>query len=128
MEYINTSIESDGALLITFSSEVTNKSDISLMRTEIASISKEVKKIYAKQGKNIKILIDITGFKAIYLTETVNALVEVAKEDKDLVERTAIFGGSLQVKIIADIIIELSGRKNMKIFKTKPEAVQWLNS
>jgi len=55
-------------------------------------------------------------------------MVELARGDKELVEKTAVFGGSDKVRIIGETIVVLSSRTNIKFFETKPEALSWLNS
>mgnify|MGYP001591577502 CR=1 FL=1 len=128
MGTIHVSTEHGGILLLTFTGEVADTADIASFKNDIATVAKSVKNLNLTQGNKIKVLIDITNFTATYVSEAVDALVELAREDKELVEKTAVFGGSTKVRVIGDTIIMLSGRKNIKFFENKTEAVEWLNS
>jgi len=128
MENINVSSEKGGILLLTFVGEINDTTDINVLRSDVNTVSTAIKNLHKEQSKKIKVLIDIVSFKAQYVSEAVDVLVELARGDKELVEKTAVFGGSDKVRIIGETIVVLSGRTNIKFFETKPEALSWLNS
>ena len=78
--------------------------------------------------RTIKILIDITDFTAGFISEAIDIMVDLAQEDRDLVEKTAVFGATLKLRAIGDAIITLSGRNNIKFFQTKAQALEWLGT
>jgi len=44
------------------------------------------------------------------------------------VHKTAIFGGSVFVRTVASFVIAAAGRKNIRFFLTKKEALAWLKN
>jgi hypothetical protein len=128
MENIHVSHEKGGILLLTFKGEINNSSDIDSLRGDIAVVSKAIKDLHKSEGKGIKVLIDITNFTAEYVSEAIEALAELAKSDKALVYKTGVFGGSMAVRALGEVIIALSGRGNIQFFEKKEEAINWVNA
>ena len=128
MENIQVSSEKEGILLLTFVGEINDTTDINVLRSDVNTVSTAIKNLHKEQSKKIKVLIDIVSFKAQYVSEAVDVLVELARGDKELVEKTAVFGVSDKVRIIGETIVVLPGRTNIKFFETKPEAIAWLAS
>ncbi len=128
MENIHVSHEKGGILLLTFKGEINNTSDISSLKNDIATVSKAIKDLHSSQGKGIKVLIDITKFTAEYVSDAIESLVELAKADKTLVYRTAVFGGTMKIRVLGEMVVALSGRNNIQFFEDKNTAVKWVNS
>lgn len=128
METIHVSTEPGGVLLLTFKGEVNDTTDVKSFKSDIDIVSKKIKELHKSQGSGIKVMIDITDFVAEYVSDIADALVELAKEDKSLVEKTAVFGGSLKIRIMGETIAELAGRHNIKFFENKSSALAWLHS
>ncbi len=127
MENIHVSHEDGGILLLTFKGEITNSTDITSLKADIYVVAKAITELHRSQGNGIKVLIDITSFTAEYVSEAIDALAELAKADKSLVYKTAVFGGTPEVRALGETIIALSGRSNIKFFEKKEEAINWLN-
>ena len=83
---------------------------------------------YKEKHQKLHILLDMANFSGTYNVESLNALVEFAKQNKPYVEKTASFGGSIKVKMAGEIAIALSDRDNIKMFNTKIDAIEWLLS
>jgi hypothetical protein len=128
MENIHVSHEKGGILLLTFKGEINNSTDITSLKADIAVVSKSIKELHTTQGKGIKVLIDITSFTAEYVSDAIEALVELAKADKSLVYKTAVFGGSMKIRVLGEMIVALSERSNIQFFENKSNAVSWLNT
>ena len=79
-----------------------------------------------KTGGKVRILLDMTNFSGNYALDALSALVSFAKHNEPFVERTASFGGSEKVVMAGEVAIALSGRKNIKLFDTRHDAVAWL--
>lgn len=97
-------------------------------KEDILVASKLITDKFKKDGKKVRVLLDMTEFTGNYSLDSLTALVEFAKNDKLFVEKTASFGGSDKVKIAGEIAITLSNRDNVKMFDTKEEAIAWLLS
>ena len=128
METISVSNEVRGILSLTFRGEVKDMSDVGQLKVDIEKVSKAIKNLHDAQNKGVRVLIDIVGFSADYVSEGIDALITLARSDKDLVEKTAVFGGSTKIQVIGETIVALAGRRNIKFFETKAEAIIWLES
>jgi hypothetical protein len=74
----------------------------------------------------VKIMLDLTEFSGNYSLSSLNLLVDFAKSNVPYVERTASFGGSDKVNMAGEIAVVLSGRDNIKVCKTKEEAISFI--
>ena len=74
-------------------------------------------------GKPARVLVDITG--TLLNRGAVHALKQATRDDRALVERTAIVGVTGLKKILADAITRFSGT-NTRYFDTKDAALEWL--
>ena len=128
MEVIHVSAEPEGILALTFVGEVNGQTDLDLLKGNIDTVSKAIKDYHIAQGKRIKVIVNVTDFKAEYISEAANALAKLAKQDKELVEKTAVYGGSTKIILIGETIVALSGRTNIRFFESKEKAIKWLNS
>ena len=93
--------------------------------------SKEVHNIIRDRYENtyapVKVVIDINAVDG-YAPEAVTILTKLLVEDKQFVYRSATHGGSEYILMAQDMLTSLSGRTNFKAFKTKEDAVAWVNS
>jgi hypothetical protein len=128
MQTIHVSTEPGGILLLTFNGEVKDAGDVAVLKSDIAIVSKTIQDLHKKSGKGIKILIDLSDFKADFMDEAVEALADLARQDQAFVQKTASFGGSLKIRTIGKTIVALAGRKNIMFFQDKSEALDWLNA
>jgi hypothetical protein len=74
-------------------------------------------------GKRVKVLVDVRG--VMMSSEAVRALKESTRDDKAMIEKTAIVGITGVKRILADAIARFSGT-DTKYFDTKEEAMEWL--
>lgn len=87
-----------------------------------------IKEQYEKTGKKVKTTVDLTETSNQYDSETIAALASFMKVNEPYIDRTATFGANTMIKFAEDLVITISGRKNIKAFTTKDEAVKWLLS
>lgn len=85
-----------------------------------------IKDRYENTYTAVKVIIDI-GAVTGYAPEAVTILTNLLIEDKEMVHRSATYGGSDYILMAQDMLASLSGRSNFKSFKTKEEAVIWVN-
>ncbi len=74
-------------------------------------------------GRKARVLVDITG--TTMSPEAVRALKDSTRNDKAMVEKTAIVGVTGLKKILADAIARFSGT-HTQYFDTKEQALDWL--
>lgn len=74
----------------------------------------------------VKIMLDLTEFSGNYSLSSLNLLVDFAKSNVPYVQKTASFGGSDKVNMAGEIAVVLSGRDNIKVCKTKEEAISFI--
>lgn len=93
----------------------------------VTKIIPECKKFVCSQPLNsVKTLTDITN--ARYSVETTEALKDLAASNKPYVSASAIVGVEGMKNIVLNSVIKFSGRSNMRVFKTREEALDWLVS
>ena len=88
-----------------------------------------IKKIQEKRVKKIKILIDLTRInkRSTLTCEAKRKYSEMLR--KLTVEKIAILGGGLIIRIIAFFIVKLSKISyNFRLFKTEEKALGWLRN
>ncbi|TAL49480.1 hypothetical protein EPN83_00450 [Patescibacteria group bacterium] len=88
-------------------------------------VKETIKSLFDKKGERVLCLIDISELHQ-YDAEVVTQLVALMKENEPYVLRTATFGGTQYMIMAEDVVVALSGRKNLKGFRNKEEAIEWL--
>src|SRR3954462_8401731 len=98
MSILHASKGPDGVLLLTFTGEISSAGETKQLQEDIATVSETIRGLHKSQGQPIKILIDISNFKARVIAEAIDDLIGLAKDDKVYVAKTATFGGSIQLR------------------------------
>lgn len=93
----------------------------------IEDAQKIIREQSEKTGKKVKTTVDLTDTSSQYDSDTIAALASFTKANEPYVEKTATFGANTMIKFAEDLVITISGRKNIKAFATKEEAIKWLN-
>lgn len=88
---------------------------------EIKHTHEEGRRIF--NGEKAHVLVDVT--QARLDIESVKALKESNKRDKDMIGKTAIIGITGLKKVLANAIAAFSGNES-KNFDTKEQAIGWL--
>ncbi len=123
---MSTTVDSQaGYMLLQFNGDPVHDA-IDQFKKDIDHSSKMIEEESKKSGQKIRILLDMTNFSGNYALDALSALVSFAKHNEPFVERTASFGGSDKVTMAGEVAIALSGRKNIKLFDTRHDAVAWL--
>ncbi len=81
--------------------------------------------LYNKNPDRVLTLIDASKVHEID-SETVSELYDLMRYNDKFVTRTAVFGANYFTRIIVELAIHITKRKNMKIFKTREEAMEYL--
>jgi len=106
--------------------DLTSK-ELADLRAWADKVRRMIVTLYNKTGKEVLTLVDITDIKK-YDAEAYSILTELMQDNKQYTLKTATFGGNDYIIAAQDILLALSGRTNMKNFKTKEEAINWLIS
>ncbi len=88
-------------------------------------VSKTVLDLYNRTGEKVRTIIDITDLKK-YDSKAFIILTSLLKTTEQYTLKTATFGGDEYILTAQDALLALSGRKNLKAFKTEEEAFDWL--
>ncbi len=86
-----------------------------------------VRDVYNRKGGKVRAIIDISELTS-YDMEILAALAELMKDNEPYVLKSAAFGGNPYIILAQDILLALSGRTNLKAFKTEAEALEWIVS
>ena len=100
--------------------------DTKLVGAWAEGLGQAVKKLHDEKGQKVGVLIDLRTLQTYTDPEILPILAKLMKEDDALVYRTATFGGNVIHEMVEKIISSMSGRNNLKNFKTEEEALSWL--
>ncbi len=115
----------DGFVLLKIVGNATSE-NIDIFKNDLEEASKIMSDAYTELGHKVKVLLDVSDFSGTYNAEALTALVDFARKDEAIVEKTASFGGSDKVKIAGEVAIALSHRTSIQIFDTEEDAKAWL--
>lgn len=101
--------------------------DFTVLRIWTNKVKRTVITLYNKTDKKVRTLVDITDIKR-YDAEAYLILSKLMQDNEQYTFKTATFGGDEYIIAAQDILLALSGRTNLKNFKTKEEAINWLIS
>lgn len=124
---IDLTVTPEGTLYTRLTGSVTSE-NLDELRKEVATAKLVVYGEYQKRNAKFKSLIDITGFSGTYVPEALAILSDLMRANKSYIEKSAIFGVGDAVKTAANIVTSFSGRDNISFFKSKEEAVAWLQA
>jgi hypothetical protein len=97
------------------------------LRTWADKVRRMIIALYNKTGEKVRTLVDITDIKK-YDSGAYLILAELMRDNERYTLKTATFGGDDYIISAQDILLALSGRTNLRNFKTKEEAINWLIS
>lgn len=121
---LNVSVGAEDIIHIVLGGDLTSE-NMHKFAEWIFNVKDTVESVYKKHSKRVLCLVDISDVEK-YDPSVVTQLAQMMKENEPFVLRTATFGGSSYMVMAEDVVIALSGRKNLKAFKTKEEALDWL--
>ena len=124
---VEISTASDGLIVFTFSGNLLDE-DLVAFKLALDMAAMTIVHRFNDQHKKVKTLLDMRNFSGKYCAGAIDILTEFAKKDAPYVEKTASFGGSNMVKIAGEVVLNLAGRDNIKIFDSQEKALEWLNA
>jgi hypothetical protein len=102
-----------------------NAGEMSKFAQWISKVKDTIRKEYEREKEQVLCLVDITNLKE-YHPQVLVDLASMMKDNEPYVLRTATYGGNSYMTMAEDIVIALSGRKNLRAFNTRDEALRWL--
>ena len=90
------------------------------------SLKKAIKSEYEKRGK-VDVLTDLTGVKLTEDIKTRQVIADMQKENVPYIKKSAAFANDIKIRFLTRLIARISGRRNFIVFKTRQEALDWLN-
>lgn len=102
--------------------------DVELVRQWAKDLHDKIKSLAEGKDLSVCVLIDIRNLEAYTDSAVITILTDLMRDDSPFVYRTATFGGTVLHEMIQGVIRNLSGRTNLRNFKTKEEATAWLES
>ena len=112
--------EEEGIIYVTVPKIITEE--------KIWNLVEEIKEALVRNPDNRKILIEMKTVSPVRSSEfrKITADKIRAINEVGLFSKTALFGSNILIRTIATFIIAASRAKNIKLFKTKEEALKWL--
>jgi len=90
------------------------------------SLKMIIKSEYEKRGR-VNVLADLTKVRLTKDIESRQIIADMEKENTPYIKRSAAFTEDIKVRFLTSLISKISGRRNFIVFKTKQEALDWLN-
>ena len=107
--------------------DVNTPERLNALRDWVEKVKQTAIDVYERTGDKILILIDISDLKR-YKSRAFSILTDLMQSNQPYVLRSATFGGSPYILVAQEVLLALSGRYNLKAFRTKEEALTWLTS
>lgn len=98
------------------------------LKEDVERANAFIKEQSGAAGRKLRSIVDLTNFSGVYVPDVMMVLAAYEKENSPYIEKTAGFGGQENVVFAAEIVSGLSRRDNISFFKTKEEALAWLNA
>lgn len=99
------------------------------LKEAVEAGKKAIEAAYHRTGARIDTLFDLSGFTGEYAIEAMDIMADFARRDTPFVRRTAAFGApSMKGAMAGEVTAAFAGRENIKFFRTKDEALAWLES
>ncbi|MBX4215391.1 hypothetical protein KW797_00350 [Candidatus Parcubacteria bacterium] len=122
-KYLSTRVTEDGVIELELGGDAADHLDDFHAWAE--DVKNAMRKVSAARGGKVITLIDITN-----LHEFDSSGMEIIKGlmdfNKQYATRTATFGGDFFATMAQNVLEAAAGRHNMKAFKTRDEALEWL--
>lgn len=115
----------DDCLLLAFSGDLDLEA-LPQLKENIETWKKFLLTESEEGAKKMNVLVDASGMSGSYHVSALNEIVSMVKWDHDYIHKTAVFGVPEIVRVSAAMIKLLGGRDNMNFFKSKEEALSWL--
>ena len=104
--------------------------DLASMKASVMEAEETIKSLFSKEGRKIKILLDMSEWYMGHDMEADSQIMELmtlfARQNSTFVNRTAAFGGPSEAQSAGEIVASFADRDNIRFFKTKEEALAWL--
>lgn len=101
--------------------------ELDLVRGWAKGIAESVQQLANSEKNSVCVIIDIRDMQTYSDPDVITIITKLMKEDSPYVYRTATFGGTALHEMIEGVIRTMSGRNNLKNFKTEAEAREWVN-
>ncbi len=89
------------------------------------AVREAMRQAKARNPEQVYCIVDLTGGVEAD-QESLKGLIDLVRHNQDYVTRTGVFGANPIMGSIVDIALKATGRKNMKIFKTREHAERWV--
>lgn len=100
--------------------------DIPLIKDWADSVRTSIKSLSEERIASICVIIDIRGMETYSDPSVITIITDLMKSDGDFIYKTATFGGTPLHEMIESVIKTMSGRANLRNFRTEAEALKWL--
>ncbi|PLX28382.1 hypothetical protein C0581_02535 [Candidatus Parcubacteria bacterium] len=116
MDTFRVILRKDGIIKVTEQSHSTDKSAQKMVD--------KVEGLLEKQDRLYKILVDLSYAQDLPSPKARKNLSDLFKTKK--IAHVAVFGPSIQIRVMATFIMRAAGIKKFKFFETEKEALDWL--
>ncbi len=122
---LSAEVANEGILCLKMSGDL-GKSKIEALKKFSDDVKNITKDLY-NENEDLRVLIDASKVHEID-SESLSELYDLMMHNSKFVSKAAVFGANYFTRIIVELAIHITKRKNMKIFKTREEAMEYLLS
>lgn len=87
---------------------------------------KEYHEVFSGATQKLKVLTDGSRLSIPWNSKQRISIANTIKGNQDKIEKSAIFGMSAYISILFKVVCHLAGREDIRSFKTREEALDWL--
>lgn len=105
---------------------ITLTSNKSMSDEDVDMMCDEYTELITNSAQKVKVLTDGSRLSMPWNSTQRIKIANTIKVSKDKIEKSAIFGMSAYISILFKVVCHLAGREDIKSFKTRDEALNWL--
>ena len=92
------------------------------------ALKRLVRQRYQITGRKVKVLTDLSGYGVSDNIELREIVSDMFKANEPYVKKSAAYTQNFALRAMSNIVARVGGRKNFIVFRTKEEALEWLNA
>ena len=115
-------VESGNLVVLKFAGDLT-KEALAELKQEILAGEVLIKQAWEQAGRKVRVLIDMSEFTGEYDGEGMQLMTEFARANKNVIAKTACFGGNAHSIIAGEMVAALADRDNIHFFRSRTEAL-----
>jgi len=102
-----------------------NRATFKKLQAWTEEVKNTLKDVHTRNPKRVLVLLDHSDVAQVSVLCS-GELHNLLRHNKDMVTRTAIYGANTLSRALLKMSMYITGRTNMKLFRSKKDAIDWL--